>query len=1153
MRLFTRLFVIVLVLGLATAAGGGETVTDRDLVDAVTARLRDQGGTEPDRAAVADALSDQATKRYRQGRYPEAEQAARAAFTETERALGAEHPNTLARLNNLAELYRLQGRYAKAEPLFRRVLASFERLLGTDHPATLTTLNNFAELYRMQGRYAEAEPLNLRALATRERVLGAEHPDTLTSVNNLASLYLDQGRYDEAEPLYSRALAIRERVMGSEHRQTLTSASNLAFLHQAQGRYGEAEPLFRRALAGLELVLGLEHPQTLTSVNNLAALYQTQGRYGEAEPLFRRTLAARERLLGAEHPDTLTSVNNLASLYLDQGRYGEAEPLYGRVLAASEQVLGIDHPHTLSTVNSLAVLYYSQGRYGEAEPLYQRALAARERMLGAEHQDTLQSVNNLAAFFQGLGRYDEAEPHYRRALALRERVLGAEHPQTLNSVNNLASLKQAQGNYREAEPLFRRALTVRERELGAEHPDTLTSVNNLAGLYQAQDRYDEAEPLFHRALEGCERQLGKAHPDTMQTQLNLAAILVNLNRVDPALDQLRTLDDRLRTFVARQLDSTGSEQVRRQWLLKESRLQDLAFTLALAHSGGPAVPLATDILLRWKRLAADEESAIARLARASPDPRVRDLAKRVRQARSDYSALVNMQNPNPKVTAARLDDVERLETELAGLSRPYRSQLAGRSIDWKALHTVLPPGSVLLELRVFRPFDFKAGKYGEEDHWLALLLTAEGKPDSALTPQSAPRLLDLGPVAASDADRQRMTRLTDEDVCLTRYLVLQERPGEPNRRPDCAEAYDAAHFAAPAAAQSRQTAITAELDAASARFYAALFGPLDRELAGFETLYIAPDGVLDLVPFARLRLPDGRYWIERQALRQVQSGRDLIAREPVPAGRGLLALGAVDYGSPPSAVRSSKRAKPHSLRGDQASAPPAADTGPDQPSPRLRTACSRFSSLDGTKAELDYLDTRFRPAGGKVLILRGRDATKSRLKSYAPPPRILHLATHGCFIPRADPTERPMTLSLLALAGANRAATRPGGAAGGDDGILHALEVLDLDLTGTELVALSACDTGKGEVDRSEGVYGMVRAFQIAGAANVLMTLRVLDDELGTEFIADFYRNWLAARPDTAADPAFALRQTQKEWIASERPEKRDPRHWAPYVLVERR
>ncbi len=1163
MRHCTRLLFLAIILGIGAAAGGGEAVSDRELIEAVTAELREQGATEPDAAAVVDALNGITVKLYGDGRYPEAEQAARTALAEAERLLGAEHPQTLTSADNLAFLYQAQGGYAEAEPLFRRALAGRERVLGAEHPDTCQSVNNLAFLYQAQGRYGEAEPLYRRALAAREQVLGADHPDTLVSVNNLAFLYQVQGRYGDAERLYRRALAASDRVLGAEHPQTLTSVNNLAGLYQAQGHYDKAEPLYRRALADRERVLGSEHPQTLTSVNNLAGLYEAQGHYGKAEPLYRRALADRERVLGAEHPDTLQSTNNLAALYQAQGRYGEAEPMYRRALAAIERGLGDEHPDTLQIVNNLAFMYQVQGRYGEAEPLYRQALAARERVLGAEHPQTLTSVNNLAFLHQALGRNNEAERLYRRAVATSERALGVEHPQTVTVVNNLAGLYQSQGRYGAAEPLLRQALAARERRLGAEHPDTLQSVNNLAGLYRAQDRYGEAEPLFRRALKGYERQLNEAHPNTIEVQLNLLGTLVNLDRIAPALEQLRTLDGRLRSFVARQLDSTESERVRRLWLETESRFQHIAFTLALAHPDGPALPLAADILLRWKRLMGQEDALLTRLARRSPDPQVRALAVQVQEARTRYSRLVNRPEPQPAQLAAlkeALADLDRLEVALRTRSRTFAEGDAAHAVTGEEVARVLPHGTALLDLRAYKPIDFETGERGE-DHWLALLIVAK---DPATTGPAGPiarpadwhpgplptlRILDLGPVAASDPHRSRMTRLIDEDVCLTRYLDWQDQGAKPNKRPGCIDGYDAAHFATPAAADARAAAITTEIDTASARFYTTLLGSLDRELAGYATLYLAPDAVLDLVPFARLRLPDGRYWVERQTLRILRGGRDLIPHAPVAPARGLLALGAIDYDAAVPAPTPGQ-----SPPGPAAPGPPLAmaDTGAPVSYPGLRAACRHFPPLPNTADELDYLQGHVETDSGKVLILRGADASKSRLESQATPPRILHLATHGCFVGGSQPAQRPMTRSLLALAGANRADAADG-AGTADDGLLHAMEVLDLDLTGTELVALSACDTGRGEVDSSEGVYGMVRAFQIAGAGNVLMTLWALNDGLGTEFVADFYRNWLAAGPAAPADPASALRATQLDWIRSERPEKRDPRHWAPYVLLERR
>ncbi len=222
---------------------------------------------------------------------------------------------------------------------------------------------------------------------------------------------------------------------------------------------------------------------------------------------------------------------------------------------------------------------------------------------------------------------------------------------------------------------------------------------------------------------------------------------------------------------------------------------------------------------------------------------------------------------------------------------------------------------------------------------------------------------------------------------------------------------------------------------------------------------------------------------------------------------------------------------------------------------QVRAERGRFAPLAHTGPEAQAVGHYFWDFYGReAQVLTGKDATEGRLKTIAQPPRALHLATHGFFLAgRADPgvgeSDRPMTLAGVALAGANLGLDGQVGP-DGQDGILYALEAGDLNLEGTELATLSACDTGKGELDRSEGVYGLVRAFQIAGARQVMMTLWPLNDPLARAFMDDFYRAWLGAAEPTR--PFQALRKTQIEWIGSADERKRDPRYWAPFVLVER-
>jgi tetratricopeptide (TPR) repeat protein len=302
-----------------------------------------------------------------------------------------------------------RAEYAQAEPLYQRALAIDERALGAEHPDTAASLNNLAVLYYDQAQYNDAEPLFRRALAIRESVLGPEHPNAATTLNNLAELYRTQGHHQEAEPLYRRALAIREKALGTEHPDTAGSLNSLAVLLDNQGKPAEAEPLYRRSLAIREKALGPSHPMTATSLNNLAELYRRQNRNQEAEPLYRRALEIKEKNLGPEHPSTATGLHNLAGLLVQQGKFEEAEPLYRRALAIHEKALGPEHPNTATSLNNLAGLLSEQGKSVEAEPLFRQALTIREKALGPEHPRTVIVRNNLIQFYRKQGRNAKAD------------------------------------------------------------------------------------------------------------------------------------------------------------------------------------------------------------------------------------------------------------------------------------------------------------------------------------------------------------------------------------------------------------------------------------------------------------------------------------------------------------------------------------------------------------------------------------------------------------------------------------------------------------------------------------------------------------------------------------------------------------------------
>ncbi len=380
------------------------------------------------------------------GQYAQAVTLAEEALTLARQLWGEEYPNIATSLNNLAGLYESQGRYAEAQPLYQQALEINKRLFAGDHPSVATSLNNLAYLYESQGRLAEAQPLYEQALAMIQRLFAGDHPDVASSLNNLAELYKSQGRLAEAQPLYEQALTMTQRLFTSDHPSAATILNNLAGLYKSQGRYAEAQPLHEQALAMTQRLFAADHPYVASSLHYLADLYESQGRYADAQPLFEQALAMTQRLFAGDHPNVALGLNNLAGLYESQGRYAEALPLYEQALVMTQRLFAGDHPYTATSLNNLAYLYKSQGRYAEAQLLYQQALEMRKRLFLGDHPDVAGSLNNLAGLLAATRCYSEALQRMKQATAIEKRLISQAFT-TSSERDRLAYLQKIRGNF----------------------------------------------------------------------------------------------------------------------------------------------------------------------------------------------------------------------------------------------------------------------------------------------------------------------------------------------------------------------------------------------------------------------------------------------------------------------------------------------------------------------------------------------------------------------------------------------------------------------------------------------------------------------------------------------------------------------------------
>jgi CHAT domain-containing protein/Tfp pilus assembly protein PilF len=1063
--------------------------------------------TEGDRALhEAQKLNYKFVGLYGAGKYDEALPLAERVLGIRERILGPEHFDVTRALNNLALLYLNKADYAKAELFCQRALAIGERTLGSGNPYVATYLNSLATIYLFAGDYAKAEPLFQRAIDIKEKSLGPEHPDVSNSLNNLAALYLQRSDYAKAEPLFGRTLAIMEKVLGPEHFDVAKPLINIADICYRRGDYARAEPLYGRALTILEKTLGAEHPLIATCLDRLAVLYNTRGDYSKAEPLYGRALAMRKKILRPEHPDIAHSFNNMAIHYNDKGDYVRAEPLYRRALTIFEKALGSEHPNVSHTLNNLGLLYIERGDYAKAEPLYRRALAITEKVLGPQHPDVTDLLNNLARLYGERGDYAKAEQLHRRALTIHEKALGSEHPTTAMFLANLARIYNERGDYAKAEPLYERALAIREKALGPVHTDVAASLNYLADLYVQRGDYIKAEPLYRRSLAIRERSLGPEHPYTAFCLVGLAELYAAKGDITRAIEFQSRANDVTERNLALNL-ATGSERQKLAYLALLSSRTDSTLWLhsQVAPNDPRALDLAFTTLVRRKARGLDAMTdTIATLRRHATTQDLK-LLDQLTDARSQFATLrfkeSNAANPDTSQTQLKSleEQIDKLEGELSARSAEFRAQT--QPVTLSAVQAALPADSALIEFMVYTPQEPRIGK-NQPPRYLAYLLGAQGQP----------RWVDLGEAAPID-------RAVDDWRKTLRGNRLDVKR------------------------------LAREVDEKVMRPIRSLLQSLESGRGEIGHLLVAPDGSLNLIPFAALVDEENRYLLERYTISYLTTGRDLLRlQESRPSQGAPLVVADPQFGTVASARARRTQRSGNSLSGSQAR---------NQQRRKGDPAQIFFRPLPGTKGEALAIKAVLPEAS----VLLQQEATEGALKR-ARAPRILHIATHGFFLsdqqasagemsgvdgdnPQrisglrlskwAAQVEEPLLRSGLALSGAN------GSENGNDDGVLTALEVAGLDLWGTKLVVLSACDTGVGEVRNGEGVQGLRRALVLAGSESQVMSLWPVTDEGAKEMMIEYYK--ALRRGERRSE---GMRQVQLMMLRSEK--RRHPFYWAAFI-----
>ena len=1028
--------------------------------------------------------------------------------------------NLAVSFNNEAVEQFKKGNYTEAIRLGTEVMNIRKEILGTNHPDYATSLNNLALYYSDLGNYTEAIRLGTEAMNIQEEILGTNHPHYATSLSNLTGYNSSLGNYAEAIRLETEAMNIRKEILGTNHPVRLgTEAMNIR-----------------------KEVLGINHPDYATSLSNLAGYNSSLGNYAEAirleteamnirkeilgtnHPVRLETEAMniRKEILGTNHPDYATSLNNLALYYSDLGNYTEAIRLVTEAMNILKEILGISHPHYATSLNNLALYYSGLGNYTEAIRLGTEAMNIWKEILGTNHPDYAASLSNLAGYNSSLGNYAEAIRLGTEAMNIWKEILGTNHPDYATSLSNLALYYSDLGNYTEAIRLGTKAMNIRKKILGINHPDCATSLNNLATYSYYLGNYMEAIRLMAEAVDVLKDGLGTYHPNYAISLESLAVLYFRINNeretVSLYIDVTNLYTDLVLSTFA---DLTISEQAlfwNKYNNYFNSRLPQCAYTLA----DDSLYASAYNGILLGKGLLLNAEMEMKNLLQESGDSAIVALYEETRMNRLMLNKLWEKPVNEQFMDADSLQQViKRQEQELIQRSKVYGDYTKNLAITWQDVQK----------------------KLGKEDVALEFLSFPTGQ-DS---------LMYVAMVVKPSMEHPEMIPLFEEKQ-LKRI-------------------------------QPYSYYTTSEL-------YQLVWKPLEEKLQGVKNIYFAPGGELYNIAVETLPDTDSTFISDRYSLYRLSSTRQLaLIQEGYDSGDARI-YGGLKYDTGLSALVRDNR-KYH--RANSSLARSFEDTFIAD-SLQMRSGAEE---LPGTKIEAENIKRSLDAARVSNELYTDTVGTEASFKAMSGERiRTLHIATHGFywterearqlkdldFLMLADDRnpkyteDKALTRSGLLMAGANNALMGLELPEDVDNGILTAKEIAGLDLRGMDMVVLSACQTGLGEIT-GDGVFGLQRGFKKAGAKSLLMSLWKVEDNATQLLMTRFYANLITGmgKHEALLNAQRYVREYEKEirivvnevtsdqkrqmerqgirWepkfeIRKEYP-YRHPRYWAAFILLD--
>lgn len=912
--------------------------------------------------------------------------------------------------------------------------------------------------------------------------LRAQSPEILQALENLKQK-VQVGAYAEVLQASSNIRQMAEKEFGID---SPNYGLIIVLVAQAQTEMNLYEQALDNYEAGLKLIQKAppEYKSFIGVIySGMGRLYHQNSEYSKAEV---QLLKAESELLRTVGPDDLNytnAINDLGNLYKDKGDFQKSEDFLSKAADIRLRIVGKEHYLYGVSLNNLASLYEQMGNYNRAAENYEKAIAIWRNSLGDNHPLLGNALNNYAGLCGKFGQYENAEKWYLQALDICKATYGVQHDKYAITLGNLGNINFLKGDLVKAEEYTRAAMALRKELLGERHLEYAYSLNNLGIIKIHQHKNEEAEKLLLQALSLFKNLLGSNHKNVASCAKNLGIVYVQKRDVAKASQYF---DASLVVQLNRidYLFPSLSEQER--LLFYRTVLDDFDFYNFFSIQNYQARPSLVESVFNYnlstKALLLNSTNKIRNRIINSGNKELIDLYEQWKLKRDLLAKAWQMtmdEKTKNGIQEEQLEiEVNGIEKKLAKLSETFATQSDRIRYTWKDVQKKLKPGEA--GVQIIRFHKYHDNQFLDSVEYVALIV----KPQSRV-----PELVKIGEGHQLEGRGLRFYR----------------------------------------------NAVKSQLEDTIS--YTLFWSPLKTHLKDTKKVFFTPDGVYNQINLNTLRSPATKqFLIDELELQQVSNLKDIIPPKKESRLKNAKIIAFPNYQEVPASEKESEKRVPHQLLQRDFNG-------------------MQITDLPATRVEMMSVSDILKKSGIEVQSLTGVDANESALKKLEAS-TILHIATHGFFLKDEELAgqqkagligmqidkivDNPLLRSGLLLAGAQRSISG-NFSASGEDGILTAYEMMNLDLEQTQLVVLSACETGLGEVQAGEGVYGFQRALISAGAKAVMMSLWKVDDAVTRELMEAFYKLWMSGLP---------LRNAFHEAQLQVRAKHTDSYFWGAFVLI---